>query len=170
MIEDQDLLDQRQEFFDGLAGGTICPCCERYAKRYRRKIHSGMARVLINLYQLTKHGSWVDYRRACLVDGRLIGRDFTILRYWGLVEQCQDPKWVASEKGTQTSDNSELEQRPGSGLWRVTQHGREFVQGTDKAAAWVEVFADKVVGRAESTIDIHQALGAKFNYTELMNA
>ena len=32
--------------------GTVCPCCDKYVKAYKRKLNSGIARALIIMYKL----------------------------------------------------------------------------------------------------------------------
>ena len=149
-------------FWANLDEGTTCPCCGRYAKRYKRRIHAGMARVLVQLYHLTRTGSWADYRKACVVDGKIMGRDFTILRYWGLVEQLADG-------GPDLSGiPGEIAEGSGSGLWRITALGQQFVNGRCTVPRWVEVFNDQPGAMATEQITVQQALGKKFNYEELM--
>lgn len=66
--------------------GERCPCCTQFAKVYRRKLNTGMARVLIWLYhQPFAPGGWVDVANTAPVwvhRNREIGR----LAMWGFVE------------------------------------------------------------------------------------
>ena len=49
--EDDTLTRARQRLHARLDEGLFCPCCDQYAKRYRRKMNSGMVRSLINIYR-----------------------------------------------------------------------------------------------------------------------
>jgi hypothetical protein len=41
------LEEAQTEFYDDLIEGTTCPCCDRWAKVYKRSINSSMAKGLI---------------------------------------------------------------------------------------------------------------------------
>lgn len=62
--------------------GAVCPCCDRYARVYHRKLNRGMARSLINMY---RHGG-VDWQIVHLSKQR----EERKLQHWGLIECGQD--------------------------------------------------------------------------------
>ena len=38
-----------------IAKGATCPLCHKYAKLYKRKLNSGMAKFLLDFYKLGRH-------------------------------------------------------------------------------------------------------------------
>lgn len=145
----------RASFFAGAkrSGGTYCPCCERYGKIYKRKIHSAMAAVLIQLYRERDQGfvhlnGLVNASFPPTVAAACLGV-VTKFRYWGFIEK--DPR-----------DNTD-------GYWRISEPGRAFVEGS-LAYKSIYVYNDTYLGVADggSTVDIRAALGEKFSYAELM--
>lgn len=121
-----------------LQDGTRCPACHQHAKVYRRKMNSGMARVLILMYARAGLG-WQKTRD--------LDNSGTIAKcaYWGLVE-------------------------PGArGTWRVTSVGADFVNGLVAIASHAEVYDGRLLGLDATTrITVHEALGDRFDYAELM--
>ena len=148
------LADARAELFRTRDEGTHCPCCDQYAKRYKRKLNSGMARCLIWLADAAGYSSEVyvpvsDTAPASVVG---IGGSLATLRHWGLVEQ------EVSERG----------QIPGS--WRITTRGITFVMGLCVVSRHVFLYNNTAEGFSEETTTIQQALGNKFDYYELMTS
>jgi hypothetical protein len=132
-------------------GGASCPCCRQFAKIYRRRLHSGMARALVLMYRA--HGcDWQDKTQTLRGVGSA-ARDESLLRFWGLIEE--DPR--------RREDGGRM------GWWRVTEAGANFVEGRTRAASHVVVYnGSKIRLDAEKTISIREALGENFNYDELM--
>ena len=56
-----------------------------------------------------------------------------------------------------------------SGLWKITDLGKKFVNKQLTVCEKVRLFNNKAWGFEGGQIDIVQALGNKFNYTDLMN-
>ncbi len=132
--------------------GSFCPCCDQYAKRYTRKLNSGMARVLS---YLVKAGQpplaepWVHRKRF---DRH--SREVCQLVWWGLAE----------DRGNINPAKRD------SGYWRATERGVDFAYNRftlPRAAVIynnaVERFTD------DDMISIQDALGDKFDYQELMD-
>ena len=156
---DVTLAQARKDFMDRLQAGDsgVCPCCSRYGQIYKRKLNSGMARALIKLYLLAGKGEeWVSYTKVH--DGSVKDspkRDFTILRYWGLIEP-------------QPKDARDLVRKT-SGFWRITERGRDFVLERVAVPRHMLVYNDEVLEPSKENTGIRAALGNHFNYTELMN-
>ena len=132
-------------------GSNSCECCGGNIRVYRRKLNSGMARVLCWLVA-NRMGEWTHIAKipAEIDRGHEIGR----LSYWGLVER---------QKNTDTSKRS-------SGVWRVTNEGISFVlHGTEMPShAFCSVPGHIILGFEDDLITIHDALKDRFDYNELM--
>lgn len=142
------LADAQKWLFERIVTGERCPCCEQYAKVYRRQINTGMARSLIAMYLHGPQGQWVHVPTQVGARSREEGK----LRYWGLVEEQHD----------QRGDGGR------AGYWRLTDNGRRWVTGQTTVPKFVAVYNNKVLQSYGTPISITDALGTKFNYTELM--
>jgi len=146
--------------------GINCPCCGQYAKRYRRKLNSGIAVWLILLVRLhreswhnTSHPGWVHVSQIIRA-GSLLGASSaggsgqaqSLLPLWGLAE---------------TNPNPGRDKRA-SGLWRPTPNGIAFVEGQISVPERVVVYNNTLERLEGDQLTIRQALGKKFSYTELM--
>lgn len=132
-------------------GGHHCPLCRQLAKVYRRKIHTTMARALIRAYR--HNGRAMAYLPDTLTHRE--NADWAKLVYWGLIEAEVDVRGDGSVR---------------TGKWRVTDAGEHWIW----RETWVPKYADiydgrllRLVGEPVSIID---ALGARFDYGELMAA
>jgi Zn ribbon nucleic-acid-binding protein len=147
--------------------GADCPCCKQHVKLYKRHLNSSMAYVLLLLYResvaagfekylhvpsLIAHRTKDQPRLAAAVRG-----DWAKLRYWDLIEEH------AGER--------EDDEGPHSGYWRLTHRGELFAQGAIRVPAYVHLYNGDLVRReVTETVDIHEALGTKFSYRDLMEA
>lgn len=146
-------------------GGCVCPCCGRFVKVYRRRLHAEMARFMIRLYRLDRIGPG-DYlgalrwhsTREVLGDrgGNKASTDATYLVHWGLVER---------------SDAENAAGAP-AGMLRLTPLGVAFVERRATASSHVSLLNNEELPRpsrlSESEIGIEEALGKRFSYDELM--
>jgi len=137
----------RADVLANLDDGTVCECCGQFAKRYRRKLNSSMARIAIYLARNSSPGEWVHVKNFSD-----ISREVYQLGWWGFVE---GKDYEGDEKRT-------------AGLWRLTQAGRAFATGTLRAVRRAVVYNKQVERLEGDEIDVREALGAKFNYAELM--
>jgi hypothetical protein len=128
-------------------GGVICPCCSQFAKVYKRKINTAMARGLTELY---KEGRASKFVHAPTVSSC---REVSQLSWWGLVV----------EESTLRPDGGR------SGYWRVTKKGEQFIKNEVKCEKYTYVFDSKILGHDGDMVDISEALGEPFHYRELMN-
>lgn len=136
--------------------GCICPVCEQVAKIYKRNIYSTPCRDLIKLYRLQKKGDPAVYYHYTKFLSNASG-DFAKLTYWGLVEK----------KPLEVTD----EDKKSSGYWRMLPKGILFVENKIKVPKYIFIYDTKLVGLAtnDNEVSIFDALGKKFNYSELMN-
>ena len=65
----------RAEVQAGLDDGTICPCCDKYVRRYRRKLNASMARSLI----------WLGWLGRCAIEGAAVAGSDESTRYGAVV-------------------------------------------------------------------------------------
>lgn len=133
--------------------GGRCLGCNRLAKRYKRKFNSGMSRILIWLHRSPGDPEgWVNVAETAPTYVRR-SNEVSRLVLWGMVEE---------------KPNDDPTKR-NSGIYRITDKGREFVLNRLTVPSHVHIYDDRVVNWAESTTNIAEALGKKFNYTELMS-
>ncbi len=137
----------KQELRERLDGGTTCPCCGQFAKRYKRKIHSGMVRSLVFAYRSQGKDGWIHGSQMGAWGG-----DCAKLRYWGLLEERGD----------------EGDQTPSSGWWRITPLGEMFVTNQTRVPKYVYLYNAEVEGFSLEEISVVEAVGDKFDFWELM--
>jgi len=140
------LLEARQWLRKRVNEGTDCPCCKRFAKVYKLKINTNMARFLISVAR--KKTEWVHYNECDYV-----GRDYPWIRLWGLAE---------TSKSEETKKNM-------SGLWRITNKGRLFIHNEITVPLHVYAYDGEVIRASEEQVSVVESLGDKFNYQELMD-
>lgn len=151
------LAQARAQFYENLRDGTTCPCCDRYAKMYKRNLNSAMAATLIGMYKawMRDPGSWIHM--ISVHNFGLPSRDYGTLEHWGLTEA----------KGETRKDGN-----PESGFHRITEKGRDFVEGKTLLRKYVFLYNNtRFDVNDESSfeeIGIKQALGTKFDYDQLM--
>lgn len=134
--------------------GINCPCCGQMVKLYKRKLYAIQARGLIELYKLDQTES--KYYHIREIEGKFRGSgggDFAKLRYWKLIEE---------------KPNEDDPSKRTSGMWQITDRGRDFVLGNVKVRSHMTIFDGKFQGLEGDLITIQEALGKKFNYSELM--
>jgi len=131
--------------------GTVCPCCDRYAKIYKRKLTSSMAYALILIYgyfKLANPTQWLhveDHLKRIPGIPSSIRGDFAKLVHWGLLEASGE-----------------------NGYYRITDWGRVFVEGEHFAARYVFIYNGVIMKFSEEETTIQEALGDRFSYAELM--
>ena len=142
--------EARAELRAGLDVGTVCPCCHRKAKRYRRKFNSAMARALIWMWANHRY-DWVNVAQACPRHIRN-SAEYSKLALWGLAEA----------KLTDIGSTSRE--------WRVTQKGADFARDCIPIAHYVYVYNSVVEDDTYDSdrIKIRAALTDHFDYDELM--
>lgn len=156
LVPDETLREAREQFSTFLFEGkdTRCPCCGRKARIYKRKLNSGMARMIVRFYEV--HFRLPDQEWIHVHD--LFGgfaqahRDWPVLRLWGLIER----------KGRREKSEAS------SGLWKLTPEGRAFARGEGTAPKYVLMFDKRRIDVSDARITIGEALGDAFDYEELM--
>ena len=148
-------LQEVKEFLKrGSNKGCKCPACDQYVKVYKRPLNSGMARILIEMYKLgdSEYHHIKDHLRK---EGLKNGHDWTLLRFWGMI----DPMIKEEEDSGATK----------LGLWRITDTGKQFVEGKIRVSRRVRIYNKKMLGfEPNEMTTIQDALGDHFSYEQLM--
>lgn len=144
-----------KEFMAGLLAGkdTECPCCGRYAKVYRRTLHTSVALQLITLFKKGGHRKYIHVSEL-IPPGTSGSGDFTKAKYWGLIEEQEH-----------VADKTKK-----SGYWALSDKGVAFVRGNWNIPKYALVYDDRVLGFDGEEITIRACLGNEFNYSQLMAA
>jgi len=152
------LAQAKAQFFeDARRQGAKCPCCGRFGKVYKRKLHSSMVAVLVLLQRFQHLGfthvhTLINATTSPAVAAAIRG-DFAKLRYWGLIEE-----------GFENRGGKQV----GSGKWRITGRGAQFVENAITVQRYVWVYNSDALGFHGEQISVYDALGDKFSYGELM--
>lgn len=158
------LLDASLTFAEALEAAlpgkpVQCPCCGHAHRTYRRKLNSGMAKVLISLYRLGngKEAAWVNVSELFKSGPQSGGRpaaagEWALLRHWGLV--------LPRERRTATKNSV--------GDWRLSPLGVVFCENLIEVPRYIEVRNGVCLNKSEETTSILGALGNGFSYLELM--
>lgn len=143
----------KDEFMLKLRAGEHlpCPCCERYAQVYKRGIHQNLVHFMRTLNAApTDDEGFVDVPE--LLRRFRAARDFCVLKYWGLLEQKQNPN-----THTRTS-----------GRYRLTARARSFLKGEQTLPKYALVFDDRVLEFSKEHVSISDVMQEKFDYSELV--
>lgn len=142
---------------ENLEKGVNCPCCGQFVKLYKRKLNSGMAYGLIQVFKLSqeKDGGWFHINE--LLERKIASSQLEIprLQYWRLVEQ---------------KENVDDPTKKHTGFWRLTDRGHAFAIGQIYVKKHVYIFNGKCFGFSSEDTTIQEALGDKFDYEELMKS
>lgn len=129
--------------------GATCPCCTQFVKCYPLKIPGTAVRDLIALYRKTHSGRGYAHVNEF---ANLASRSFAKLAYWDLIK---------------AEENLDTQKRT-SGMWTLTEKGRQFVRDDIKIPKRAYIYNGKRLKYSEDEVSISEAIGHKFNYQELM--
>jgi hypothetical protein len=142
--------------------GVRCPCCDQFAKVYRRTMTSAMARALIEMWKIYKDAG--DIREWIHVPSSLgprfsaaRGGDFAKMRYWGLVEEATGNVLSPTETDS-----------PHAGYWRITDTGIAFVEGRVTVPKHIFLYDGELIKLSVEPLGVDEALKERFSYTDLM--
>lgn len=140
-----------------LAGKNVrCPCCDQNVHVYYRHLNGPMARTLIHMYYYDRlhPGEWMHVDNYLVEAGIKNSRYYSLMLFWGLIEHAQ----------VQREDDN-----PRSGLWRITEQGRQFVRERRREPEAFWMYNDDNFGFATDTCDVRSALrSGAFLYHEIM--
>lgn len=146
--------DAKEHIKQNIAEGCICPACNQHVKLYKRKLNSSMAITLIRLWR--HRGARPTHVKNLLKSFRYTNsHDWTLLRHWGLLTQCDDAEFNTSSHKV-------------SGYWRMTSSGISFIHNNLKVKEHILIYNNKFIDFEGGNIDILDALQNKFDYQELM--
>jgi hypothetical protein len=133
-------------------GGGYCPVCTRWGSIYKRGINRTMARSLIwlNMQQGDEDG-WVDVPATGPKDV-LRTNQLSTLKWWGLIQRKpnDDPK------------------KRCSGIWRVTDKGKDFISSAIRVPKYVYTYNDEVAFYGDETVALSDCFLDNFDYREVM--
>lgn len=139
------LAQARKWLGDRLDKGETCPCCDQFAKIYKRAITKNMANILTVLPTRDAEGEPVWFKGSEAVKDN--SGDLAKLRYWGLIEE-------------------EKERRPDggrSGWWRVTPLGRKFLMGKVTVSKYAVLYNGKLIDFEGAQVNIRELLPFRFD-------
>lgn len=136
----------RKHFVDG----SYCPCCGQQVKLYNRPFNSAQAIGLIKLVRF--YANDPRYYHVTEIGVTESGGEFARLERWGL---------ISSQVNEDTAKRT-------SGMWKPTEEGIRFARGITRVPSHILLFNRRTYGFSDTYIDIRDALGKKFNYSDLM--
>lgn len=142
------LVHARKHVMSKRLEGTRCPCCDQFAKIYRRRLDVSMVIALLDFYRL---GGITDFVHGPSITGSNRGGEAR-LQYWGLIE-------------SQISTDPDKGRR---GYWRVTRRGQLFLQNKITVPEFAMVYNAQCLGLRGEPIRVTTALGTKFSLKKLM--
>jgi hypothetical protein len=126
--------------------GCHCPACGQNVKLYKRKLNSGMARVLVAMHKNTNSFFHIkDYLRKNNIRNT---HDWTLLKHWKMIEKCKE----------------------NDGHWRITHTGTMFVECKMIANKHIFILNNQFKKYSNEGTNIIEALGDHFDYKELMDS
>lgn len=148
--------EAKVELRKNLAEGMECPCCTQFVKMYRKAFPSIAARTLIAMSKAETDQDGYVYVAPVVNSLKTkvgIGGAATLSHFWGLIE---------TRPGVREDGSKRV------GWWRITPLGRLFLTNQMTVSKYARMFNGELYGMAGPQITISQALGNKFDYSELM--
>lgn len=141
-------------------GGTKCPTCSQHVQIYKRQINATMCEGLFILYNYyIKNGLDIsepvhipELLRVTETKTKVHPGDVAKLRYWGLLNI------LTKERETDKS-----------GYYVLLEKGVKFLCERISVPQYAVIYNGELICLTGQEITIRNALGRKFNYTELMN-
>lgn len=129
--------------------GCKCPVCEQTVKLYRRKLNSGMALTLWQMFIVEPKGNKPIHVKDLLREKSLPNtHDWTLLAHWGIIEGAGNP----------------------TGYWKVTPKGVDFIMGRLNVPDSIMMYNNKVaeIEGEVTKISFREALHNRFDLDEAM--
>ncbi len=146
-----DLEKAREDIKKNIKKGSTCPCCYQDARQYRRKLNSGMVSVLTQLYKLKLAGSdWININTSNIA----VGRDYSYLRYWGLIEEKENDSFA----------------KKNSGFWKITAKGIAFLKDEILVPSHIILYNKTLIEFSGKLVNVQKCMREFFNLEELMRS
>lgn len=145
------LAQLRSWLLSKVSDGAECPVCTQHVQVYRWSLYSTAGQALILFYRLGGTQYFV-HSRSLKRAGHTGQGDASRLKNWGLLE----------EEKARRADGGR------SGYWRVTPLGEAFVRGNATVPKYAHVYNNRVLKMDGPDVTIHDVLGNKFSYSDLM--
>lgn len=150
---DDTLGHSREWLKERLWKGARCPCCEQYARIYKRKLNKTMVKALGRVYRATAAGRGFTHGPTVLKGSGVFGGDLGKLAYFGLVEEEAGRREDGGRKG----------------WWRVTNKGRAFIQGHLALPKYAHIYDGRVLGFSGDPVEVAD-VAPRFSFVELMGS
>jgi len=137
---------------DHFEQGIDCPCCGRYVKLYKRKLHNEMATFLMQLVRQYKSEPRWYSTRELVTSARKASTDGSYLVHWGLIER----------KSSKNSSGATC------GMYRPTKLGIKFSQNKVSVPSHLHMICGEVAGFGPDHIYIKDCLESPFEFAQLM--
>lgn len=138
----------RENWHTAIVGdGAICPCCDRSGKVYRLTLNQTYA---LSLRWIAVHGEedgWINVQNNA-PRFMLKGKNYGMLAHWGVLESFSMR----------------------SGIWRVTQKGKDFLQGLINLPSSAFIYDDKVWAFSSEEVTFRGCFGKNFDFDEMMSS
>lgn len=135
--------EAREQTLQKLRDGQLfnCPCCDQTVKLYARKISAPMSRQLIRLY---RNGATARNQMKFERDDASCRN----LHWWGLIV---------------------LSRESADGKYRITQKGRDFVEGKITLPKYVFTYNSAVLDASPEQVTLSDCLGERWDFAEMVN-
>jgi hypothetical protein len=142
--------------------GGHCPICDRWGKINTIRMRGVMVKAM-HWLAFANNGDWVNVPS---VAPRFVTRSYAIasLKHWNMVERRYVPPPTKEEREAGLTRDTRT-----SGMWRLTQLGRDFIFNGAQAPKAVFVYNDHKVGESDVRITARDCAYEKFNYDAMMD-
>ena len=147
--EGESLAQAHRQVFAGLDQGAWCPCCQRTARRYPRRLHAEMAAFLVRLVKAYEGQKRWFHLREVLPGGDEVPKastDGAYLTAWGLVKRHPDR----------------------TGFYRPTPAGVAFVRGRTTVPKIAWVYDGRATHFSQEMTTIRQSLEERFDLLSML--
>lgn len=135
--------------------GQTCPCCNQLVQSYKRMLRPSMVRWMFGLYDIAGNpGTYVHSSRVNDSLQYRSGGEFSLLRWWGLIDQKQ------SDDKTKKS----------TGYWRLTSKGYRFLFLGHTVRESILLYNNRLYAFQGDLVSARNVLesGRNFNYEHLI--
>lgn len=126
--------------------GGCCPVCGKFGKVYKYRLSQALALALKWIADNGMDDGWIDVQ-AKAPRWVMRSKTYPLLVHWGFIEA----------------------QNARSGIWRVTDLGRDFLAGFEVAPSAVYVYDNKVMALDAENTTFRGCFGVRFDFDALMS-